>query len=294
MSRTPLGEPPIFDYESSNVVRSSNNVKRSTLERTKSWWPAYEFDSQTVDIRTISLLEGSDFSLPRIERLPFQIRAVRTKEQLHHVVSLRKAAYLNQTSNLMNLVSDREDADYSENTVILIAIDKATSEALGTVRIQGSHDGSLKIADEFRLPSYLDGNSLAHVSRFAIARGSSGIAVRSALAKATVQVCNAFQWRWVVASAIPPLDRLYLKFGYELLLDGQLVYPSWAGGTASKLLAYPVFAGERINSAKDKAIQRYLYSDVHPDIRPFDSLSGMWISPRRSNHGVGDFAIPVV
>lgn len=124
------------------------------------------------------------------EALTFTVSAARNPADLQAAAALRGVAYGRHNPGLGEAVSQPDLVDRLPGTLVLIARDKASGEAVGTVRLQFSHSGALPVDHSVELPAAMSTAVRAEATRLAIAHGADA-RVRLALVKACWQHCVA-------------------------------------------------------------------------------------------------------
>jgi len=240
---------------------------------------------------------------PRTCSLPFTVRLVRTKNQLERVVTLRSAVYAKRLPSLSRALENAENEDVFRDSIILLAEAKETSAPVGTLRIRSNLHGPTEFERELDLPERYTGHSIAQVSRLGVIGGYAGVQVKLALFKALYRYCLATQIEWIMATAIPPRDRDYLRLLFEdVYPDGTLIALPSSTGIPARLLAFNVRTAEQRWREADHPLYDFMCNQVHEDIRIFDSVSGAWATSRAtrwrdpgSDSSVGiTFDVPVV
>lgn len=151
-----------------------------------------------------------------VQSLPFTVRPARTEEDFAALCSMRSEAYARHdyTASLAGRLAYMDAHD--RKSTLLIALDKVTGDCLGTQRINFSDRGPTPIAEDENLEE-TNGESFAYIDRFAVANVTNHVEIRLALMKAMwLHVCEE-ESKWVVASALAPLVRLYKRVGLRPL-----------------------------------------------------------------------------
>lgn len=241
-------------------------------------------DSQNSVIASIHRLQitGNEGDIrPRQSYLPFTVRLVRTKDQLERVVTLRSAVYAKRLPSLARALASAETEDVFRDSIILLAESKETSAPVGTLRIRSNLHGPIEFERELNLPDRYRGQSIAHVSRLGVIGGYAGVQVKLALFKALYRYCLATQIEWIMATAIPPRDRDYLRLMFDdVFPDGALIALPSSTGIPARLLAFNVRTAEQRWREASHPLYDFMCNQVHEDIRIFDSVSGAWAISR--------------
>lgn len=148
--------------------------------------------------------------------------------------------------------------------VVLIAVDKATGEVVGTVRVNDSRLGPTPLSPDTPSQAF-SGKSHVYLSRFGLANHGLAQMAGVALMKATGLIAIDTQADWMLAAALGPLVRRYRRVGLDVL----------AGGTTYKpyLHAAPYFTmgapvpelPARIRQRSERLVP-FMLEHYHPDI----------------------------
>lgn len=208
---------------------------------------------------------------------------VRNEEQLRRAVRVRHDAYHRHLPDLAAKLEDPEVHDRLPNSVVLLAESRATSRPLGTVRIHTNLQAPNEFEASLSLPDRYNSSAIAHISRLAVDAGADATTVKLALFKALYKYCEATQIRWMMVGAKPPLDRQYVRLGFEDVFSRQelKLIPS-SGGIPVRIMAFEVPSAERRWLAQNHPYYSYIFLSYTPEIEVFSSISGMWNSPRAS------------
>jgi hypothetical protein len=245
MSATPKSEPP--DLPGDNVV-----------------------ERQLTDVAAAVALE-----------LPFTVRIVRTEEHLSKAIEIRALSYGRHFPEVGERFRSPEDADRAAFSLVLLAESKSTGEALGTLRIETNSKGPLAVEGLLPPDSIYSGKTIAFVTRLGVKNGPEASLVKLTLFKALHRYCLACQVDWIVVIARPPMDRQYVKLGFEdVYAPGTLIPIRWAESVRMRLLALETISCEREWRTSRNPLYKFMFVDYCPDIAVFSSVTGIWAQPR--------------
>jgi hypothetical protein len=159
-----------------------------------------------------------------------------------------------------------DEVDYLPDSAVFIARDKASGQALGTVRVQSRGSRRLMLEECVALPQDIGSVHCAEVARLATLPGADPL-VKLVLMKATFLECIAGQVQWMVIGArSEALVRSYRRLGFTELLDGASVPLSYAGGLPHRVLAFHVQSAERTWLAAGNGLYDFMVRVRHPDL----------------------------
>lgn len=217
------------------------------------------------------------------EHLPFRVRIVRNEEQLSKAVDIRAQAYGRHWPNLSLHLQRPEDQDRNPNSLIFLAESKESSSPMGTMRVDTNLVTPLQITSDVLLPESISKRTIAYVTRLGVKQGALGSLVKLALFKSLHRYCLAKQLHWLLVGVRPPNDRDYVRLGFsDVMGEGTLTPITSSAGVPVRLMSFEVISAERRWYASRHPLYKFMFSDYHPDIEVFSSVSGMWARPRRS------------
>lgn len=220
--------------------------------------------------------------------LPFVMKLVRTEEQLQKVCELRSAAYGHHLPHLAENMLAPDGLDKSPGTVIFLAEDKITGEAIGTARLQSNTHLPLLLEGSVDIPPELKKHTLTEITRFSVRPGYNQFTTRQALIKACYLYCCAMQLPLILIGARRPLDRIYESLGYvDIFEDGRKFPLKHAGGIEHRVLKFDVYGAERQWHAQQHPLYGFMFQTYHPDIQVFSAVSSGWARPRRADQVAG-------
>lgn len=216
--------------------------------------------------------------------LPFVVRVVRTEEQLQKVCELRSVSYGRHLPEFGKTLAEPEPPDRMAGTVILLAQDKATGLAIGTMRIHLNTHEALPVQSAVPLPASVRGYLLAEVSRLSVRPGYNEMKVRVALFKALYLYCYANQVQFILVAARRPLDKIYKSLGFKPLGGQEQWVPlPYANNIAHTVLVFDVLVAERTWHDIKHPLYEFMVRTYHPDIQVFAAVSSGWTTPRHAD-----------
>jgi hypothetical protein len=223
----------------------------------------------------------------KIGHLPFTVRLVRTDVQLAKVCELRAAAYGHHMPEFGESLLRPEPYDTEPGNVILMAEDKATGAAVGTLRIHLNTHRTLPLEAAITLPAHMQGHFLVEISRLSVRPGYSQMDVRLALFKAAYLYCYANQVQYMLVTARRPLDRIYKSVTFKPLngKDEWIPIP-YTGNIEHTVLVFDVLMAERIWYHENHRLYPFFKQTYHPDLQVFAAVSSGWTTPRKITEAV--------
>ncbi len=202
------------------------------------------------------------------ERLAFEVREVRTQDELFKAVAVRHEAYARHLPELGRRLTAPEPADTQPGHTVLLAENRLDGTPLGTMRLQTNEFGPLTLEQSVELPVWLKGRRLAEATRFAIANHVRGRYVSYVMFKAFWQFCLEREIEWMVVCARPPLDRIYLSLLFEdVVSNGAFVPLKHAANVPHRVLAFNVSTSEARWRTERHPYYPFMALTIHPDIR---------------------------
>ncbi|RZI84756.1 MAG: hypothetical protein EOP38_07850 [Rubrivivax sp.] len=218
-----------------------------------------------------------------MDSLPFVMKLVRTEKQLQKVCELRSVAYGHHLPHLAAPLRIPDPLDRAPGTVVFLAEDKLTGEAIGTARLQSNTHQPLLLEASVDIPGELKRQALTEITRFSVRPGYNQFSTRQALIKACYLYCCAMQLPTILIGARRPLDRIYESLGYvDLFGDGRKIPLKHAGGIEHRVLKFDVYGAERNWHAQQHPLYQFMFRTHHPDIQVFSTISAGWSRPRRA------------
>lgn len=206
---------------------------------------------------------------------PVQDLAVRvavTDVDMAQAGHVREAAYGHHLGQAVaSFTMSADPLDRAPGTVVLMCMDKATGQAIGTVRIQpAGAGGTLLIERSVILPRQLAAQSRAEVTRLAVLPGVSCL-VKLHLMKAIYQYCAAHDIRWlVIAARNEALSRSYRHLGFkDFLAPGQMVPLAHAGHLPHYVFTMDVPATRAEWCRSGHRLHAFMFEETHEDLPGF-------------------------
>jgi hypothetical protein len=220
--------------------------------------------------------------LSNLEHLPFVVTFARTEEQVAAVERFRANEYLvRHLSFASHLLNEKpsERRDEQLGAIAITAIDKISGSILGSMRISTNLYRPLQFEFDVDLPAEFQNRPIVYFSRFAVLKGEFHNLVRASLLKAAVLFCLSRQIENTVISVVKSWDRLYYRWGYQLLIAKD------QGKLAD--VAIPVsFLGVSVDTFKetvrknDPVLFQFIFQTHHPDFHLFKSMASQYAQPR--------------
>jgi hypothetical protein len=191
--------------------------------------------------------------------LSFSVRLARSSADLREVCRVRADAYGHHVPDLREPLAEPDSVDRHPHTGVILARDKASGRAVGTVRVQRSQFGPLLLESSVILPHWLAEKPRAE------------IAVRLTLMKSLYLYCLATQTRYLVIGArSDALIRLYQRLGFvDVLGPDDRVPLAHAGNLPHRILAFDVMAAERTWLSAGHGLYPFMFETFHPDLQLF-------------------------
>lgn len=208
-----------------------------------------------------------------MQLLRFTLRVARCEADLRAACGVRAASYGHHLPHLRPAFAEPDELDWSPDTAVFVAFDKASGEAVGTARLATNARRPLQIEQSAVLPEPLSDAVLAEVTRLSVRPGHDDPRVKLALMKSTYLYCLARQVQWMVIGARSEgLIRQYRRLGFTDLLDGDAMVPlAHAGNLPHRILGFDVTAAERNWHAARHPFYDFMVRTHHPDIQLFDA-----------------------
>jgi hypothetical protein len=202
------------------------------------------------------------------ERLAFEVRPVRTQDDLFKAVVIRHEAYSRHLPELGRRLTAPEPADTEPGYTVLLAENRLDRTPLATVRLQVNESGPLALERSIDLPGWLQGRKLAEATRLALADTVRGRFVTQVMFKAFFQFCLEQDIEWMVVCARPPLDRIYLSLLFEDVVPGGVFIPlRHSANIPHRALAFNVATAVARWRTAGHSMYAFMGLTLHPDIR---------------------------
>lgn len=201
------------------------------------------------------------------ERLPFTVRLVRNEEDLRKAVQIRQSAYARHMPAVANKLGMPEAVDTQEGVAVLLAESKVDGSPLGTARIQTNQFQPLALEQSVQLPQWLQGRSLAHVSRLGVVQGGMGRLVKLMLFKGLFKYWEQNGIDWAVVAARTPLDRMYDQLLFQDMFPGQGYVPlPHMDNIPHRVMAFEVASAFQRWSQAQHPLKNFIFHTRHPDL----------------------------
>lgn len=212
--------------------------------------------------------------------LSFTVRPAVSAQDLRDVGLVRASAYGHHAPELGLRLGQPEAHDSAPGTVVLLARDKTSGQALGTARVQRHHPLPLQIERCVPLPQTLLDAPRAEITRLAVRPGADH-QVRLVLMKACWLWALASQVRHLVISArSAALIRIYQGLGFEDVFGPDDYWPlPHVGGVPHRVLAFDVSSAERVWHARQHGLYPFMVQTWHPDLQLLPADDGLATQP---------------
>ena len=204
-----------------------------------------------------------------VDLLSFTVREVDTEDDLAKVCALRAVCYGRHAPAISEHMAHPDRFDTSPWTSIFLCEDKASGEAIGTMRvIDNVRGGRLDIEEFLEVPEWMAGSRRGEMTRLAVVPGSDPL-VKAALWKAGYLRCVEAGVQWLIIGARKPgLIKQYEYLGARDMYGDQRLVPLGHGWS----LPHRIFAFDVANAPRDwyerqHRLLRFMVETEHPDIR---------------------------
>lgn len=210
--------------------------------------------------------------------LPFNVRAVRTHEDLQKALRLRATCYGHHFGDKSTPYEDPEPEDMDLGSILFLAESKDTGEAVGCLRFMTNSHNHLNIQRHVTLPSEIAKHHIADIRRLSVVKGPGGRQVKLALFKAVYLHAVAMQVRYLVIGARAPLIRDYLALYFQDIFPEALTVDLL--GKPHRILYFDVSKAEREWRERGNRWYEVIFHDFHPDIELYSALRPTWVRRR--------------
>lgn len=215
------------------------------------------------------------------EDLPFRIVIVRTEEQLRAACEVRSEAYGRHVPEFRAQFAEPDDLDRRQDTLVFLAQDKETGQAIGSARLRTNAREPLQIEQCVTLPGTMSQQHIAEINRLCVhpdyKKGKPSVAIM----KAIYLWCLAMQVRHITAGSREKMAQQYEFIGFTDLFEKKQMFPlSYTGGLEHRILSFEVLTAERNWHQQNHLLYAYMMTTVHTDIQIFASVSSGWSRPR--------------
>ena len=206
------------------------------------------------------------------QSLSFHVRIARTPHELQAACRVRALSYGHHLPHLHAALLEPDLLDSDANTVVVLAVDKRSGEAVGTARFQTNAGGPLLIEHSMSLPDELRSDTRAEITRLSAVAGADPL-VKLALMKSSYLFCMATQVRWMVICArSEALMRQYRRLGFqELFDDGRMLPMLHVGRLDHHVLSFNVTGAESRWRETKHPLYDFMIETAHPDIQLFST-----------------------
>ena len=203
------------------------------------------------------------------ESLSFTLRPVDTYNDLLRACQARAEAYGHKVPDYRESMLVPDAVDLSPWTMVFICEDKATGQAVGSMRIQTTTRGSNQLEIEKYVtppPQFLDFGR-AEISRLSAIPGADPF-VRLAMWKAGYLYCKATQVGCLMVGVRKPsLIRAYEQMGFkDIYEDHHQVQLRYAGNLPYRIMACDIVAAERMWYDDAHPMLSFMARTIHADI----------------------------
>jgi hypothetical protein len=218
--------------------------------------------------RVADLLSGSFVQAKAtIERLPFTIKRVQTDEDMRKAVRVRHAAYARHVPDFARTLLLPEEADFADDTIVLLAESKFDGSALGSTRIRTNLQRPLDMEQSVVLPEWLQGRRLVEATRLGVDEGREGRLVKMALIKACFMYCQENAIEWSVATARSAVDRQYEQLTFVDVFPERGPVPlRHVGNLPHRVMAFEIDTFEARWTKAGHPLLDFFFHAHHPDI----------------------------
>ena len=202
-----------------------------------------------------------------IERLPFTIKRVQSDEDMRKAVRVRHAAYARHVPDFARTLLHPEEADYADDTIVLLAESKLDGSALGSTRIRTNLQRPLDMEESVVLPDWLQGRRLVEATRLGVGDGREGRLVKMALIKACFRFCQDNAIEYSVATARSAVDRQYEQLTFvDVFPDLGPIPLRHVGNIPHRVMAFEIESFEARWRAARHPLLDFFFHAQHPDI----------------------------
>ncbi|MEP7056448.1 MAG: hypothetical protein ABI809_01590 [Caldimonas sp.] len=217
------------------------------------------------------------------QSLSFGVRIARTRSELQAACRVRALSYGHHVPQLRATLLEPDLLDADENTIVVLCVDKASGEAVGTARFQTNAGGPLLIEHSMTVPEEMRNDTRAEITRLSAVAGADPL-VKLCLMKASYLFCLATQVRWMVICArSDALLRQYRRLGFAPVFDdGHMLPMLHVGRLDHHVLTFNVTTAESRWREAQHPLYDFMIETAHPDIQ---LLSNRPALPRRESSG---------
>ncbi len=206
------------------------------------------------------------------QSLSFETRIARTPADLGAACRVRALAYGHHIPQFGAALLEPDLLDADQNTVVVLCVDKASGEAVGTARFQTNAGGPLLIEHSMSVPEAMGDDTRAEITRLSAVSGADPL-VKLCLMKASYLFCLATQVRWMVICARKEaLIRQYQRLGFADIFGDERTIPMLhVGRIEHRVLSFNVTTAESTWREQNHPLYDFMVETAHPDIQLFSS-----------------------
>jgi hypothetical protein len=197
----------------------------------------------------------------------FTVQPVHDDNTLAQACMVRAMSYGHHLPSLRDSFAQPDAMDESTSCSSFVATDKASGQAIGTLRIQrGCAAQPLMLEASFELPPELAQCTRAELTRMSVLPGADPL-TRLLLWKAGFYFCLANQIQCMVIGARrPALIRQYKSLGFSEITQSPVPF-AHAGGLPHSVLLFDVRSAERLWFQNNHALYTFMFDTHHPDMQ---------------------------
>lgn len=199
--------------------------------------------------------------------LGFTLQPVASHRDLLDACEVRSQAYGHHMPGMRQSLSEPDAIDQAKGTTVFVCRDKLSGLATGTMRIQTSRHGPLKMEESLSLPDWIGSVPRAEVTRLAVKVGADPL-TKLCLMKTSYLFCMAQRVQWMVIGARnDALIRNYRRLGFvDVLGPGAMVPLAHTGGFLHRILAFDVMSAEKQWAAMRHPLYAFMVQTRHDDL----------------------------
>lgn len=200
--------------------------------------------------------------------LDFSLFPVSGHVQLLEACAVRAQAYGHHLPELGRTLAEPDEIDRHPATTVFLCRDKASGEAIGTMRIQTSVHGPLMLEHSVPLPERLAACGRAEITRLAVRLGADPL-VKLCLMKASYLFCLAQRVQaMVIGARKASLIRNYQRLGFvDVFGDDRLLPLAHTGGLLHRILCFDVAAARRTWAEQGHPLYAFMIETQHDDLQ---------------------------
>lgn len=208
--------------------------------------------------------------------LGFTLGRAASREDLLAACAVRADSYGRHLPELRQRLVEPDALDLADGTAVFLCRDKATGAAIGTMRIQTSYFGALRMEDNLALPDWLAVEPRAEITRLAVRVGADPL-TKLCLMKASYLYCMSMRANWMVIGARnEALIRNYRRLGFrDVLAPGEQVPLAHTGGLLHRIMAFDVAAAKAAWSEARHPLYGFMIDTQHTDLHIAPAVPAM-------------------